>query len=63
MFTTLVKLSDSIERKPQTVTFEDFLILAEGSCNFKLEIQKNSFIKLLNPTLKKNISSVTLYWF
>ena len=32
---------------------EDFLILASSSCNFKLEIQESSLIKLLKPTLNK----------
>ena len=42
---------------------EDFLILAKSSCNFKLEIQESILIKLLRPTLNKNISSVPLYLF
>ena len=42
---------------------EDFSILAKSSCNFKLEIQESILIKLLKPTLNKNISSVTLYSF
>ena len=37
---------------------EDFSILANSSCNFKLEIQESILIKLLRPTLNKNISSV-----
>ena len=42
---------------------EDFSILAKNSYNFKLEIQERILIKLLNPTLNKNISSVPLYLF
>ena len=42
---------------------EDFSILANSSCNFKLEIQESILIKLLKPTLNKNISSVPLYLF
>ena len=42
---------------------EDFSILANNSCNFKLEIQESILIKLLKPTLNKNISSVLLYLF
>ena len=42
---------------------EDFLILTNSSCNFKLEIQESILIKLLTPTLNKNISSVPLYLF
>ena len=42
---------------------EDFSILAKSSCNFKLEIQESILIKLLKPTLNKNISSVPLYLF
>ena len=42
---------------------EDFLILTKSSCNFKLEIQESILIKLLTPTLNKNISSVPLYLF
>ena len=42
---------------------EDFFILAKSSCNFKLEIQESILIKLLRPTLNKNISSVPLYLF
>ena len=42
---------------------EDFSILANSSCNFKLEIQESILIKLLKPTLNKNISSVTLHLF
>ena len=40
---------------------EDFSILANSSCNFKLEIQESILIKLLKPTLNKNISSVPSY--
>ena len=32
---------------------EDFLILANNSCNFKLEIQESILIELLKPTLNK----------
>ena len=42
---------------------EDFSILANSSCNFKLEIQESILIKLLKPTLNKNISSVPLHSF
>ena len=42
---------------------EDFSILAKSSQNFKLEIQESILIKLLKPTLNKNISSVPLYLF
>ena len=42
---------------------EDFPILAKISCNFKLEIQEKILIKLLKPTLNKNIASVPLYLF
>ena len=42
---------------------EDFSILAKSSCNFKLEIKESILIKLLKPTLNKNISSVPLYLF
>ena len=42
---------------------EDFSILARSPCSFKLEIQKSNWIKLLKPTLNKNISSVSLYLF
>ena len=42
---------------------EDFSILANSSCNFKLEIQESILIKLLKPTLNKNISSVPLHLF
>ena len=42
---------------------EDFSILAKSSQNFKLEIQESILIKLLKPTLNKNISSVPLYMF
>ena len=42
---------------------EDFSILANSSCNFKLGIQENILIKLLKPTLNKSISSVLLYLF
>ena len=45
------------------VCHEDFLILAKSSCNFKLEIQESILIKLLKPTLNKNISPVPLYLF
>ena len=41
---------------------EDFSILTNSSCDFKLEIQESILIKLLKPTLKKNIS-VPLYLF
>ena len=41
---------------------EDFSILANSSCNFKLEIQESILIKLLKPTLNKKISSVPLYF-
>ena len=37
----------------------DFSILAKSSHNFKLEIQESILIKLLKPTLNKNISSKT----
>ena len=42
---------------------EDFSVAAKGSCNFKLEIQESILIKILNPTLNKNISSLPLYFF
>ena len=42
---------------------EDFSILAKGSCNFRVEIQESILIKLLKPTLNKNISSVPLHLF
>ena len=42
---------------------EDFSILAKSSHNFKLEIQESILIKLVKPTLNKNISSVPLYMF
>ena len=42
---------------------EDFSILAKSSCNFKLDIQESILIKVLKPTLNKNISSVPLYLF
>ena len=42
---------------------EDFPILAKSSCNFKLEIQESILIRLLEPTLNKSISSVSLYLF
>ena len=42
---------------------EDFSILAKTSCNFTLEVQESILIKLLKPTLNKNISSVPLYLF
>ena len=42
---------------------EDFSILAKSSCNFKLKIQESILIKLLKPTLNKNVSSVPLYLF
>ena len=42
---------------------EDFSILAKSSCSFKLEIQEGILIKLLTPTLNKNLSSVPLYLF
>ena len=38
---------------------EDFSILAKSSHNFKLEIQESILIKLVKPTLNKNISSKT----
>ena len=43
------------------VCLEDFPIIANSSCNFKLEIQESILIELLKPTLNKNISSVPLY--
>ena len=42
---------------------EDFSILAKSSCNFKLEIQESILMKLLKPTLNKNIPSASLYLF
>ena len=42
---------------------ENFSILANSSCNFKLEIQENILIKLLKPTLNKIITSIPLYLF
>ena len=42
---------------------EEFLILANSSCNFKFEIQESILIKLLEATLNKNISSVALHFF
>ena len=42
---------------------EDFSILANSSCNFKLEIQESISIKLLKPTLNKSISSIPMYFF
>ena len=43
------------------VCSEDSSVLAESSCSFKLEIKESILIKLLKPTLNKNISSVPLY--
>ena len=75
MLNTLVKPNDIIEREPRNILEshhsqgkkvvcpEDFLILANSSCNFKLEIQESILIKLLKPTLNKNISSVPLPLF
>ena len=40
------------------VCSEDIPIIAKSSCNFKLEIQKSILIRLLKPTLNKNIFSV-----
>ena len=37
---------------------EDFFILAKSSYNFKFEIQESILIKLLKPTLNKNISAL-----
>ena len=45
------------------VCLEHFSVVANSSCNFKLEIQENILIKLLKPTLNKNIFSVPLYLF
>ena len=42
---------------------EDFSVLANSSCNFKLEIQESILNKLLKPTLNKNISSVRYICF
>ena len=42
---------------------KDFSILAKCSGNFKLETQESILIKLLKPTLNKNIFSVPLYLF
>ena len=42
---------------------ENFSILAKSSCNFKLEIQESTLIKLLKPTLNKIISSVFFICF
>ena len=39
--------------KKTVICPEDFLIVAESSCNFKLEIQENILIKLLKLTLNK----------
>ena len=51
---------------------EDFSILANSSCNFKLEIQESILIKLLKPSFNKkspqyhyicfNIDSVTIHY-
>ena len=38
------------------VCFEYFSILAKISCRFKLKIEESILIKLLKPTLNKNIS-------
>ena len=48
--------------KKTVICPEDFLIVAESSCNFKLEIQENILIKLLKLTLNKKIS-VPLHLF
>ena len=42
---------------------KDFSVLPKSSRNFKLEIQESILIKLLRPTLNKNVSSVPLYFF
>ena len=42
---------------------EGFSILANSSCNFKLEIQESILMKLSKPTLNKNISLVPLHLF
>ena len=42
---------------------EEFSILTNSSCNFKLEIQESILIKLLKPTLNENISSVPFHFF
>ena len=42
---------------------KDFSVLPKSSRNFKLEIQESIVIKLLRPTLNKNVSSVPLYLF
>ena len=42
---------------------KDFSVLPKSSHNFKLEIQESILIKLLRPTLNKNVSSVPLYFF
>ena len=42
---------------------EDFSILARSLWSLKLEIQGSTLIKLLKPTLNKNISLVPLYLF
>ena len=56
-------LHDHILFRKTVVCPENFSILAKSSCNFKLEIQESILIKLLKPTLNKNISSVPLYLF
>ena len=42
---------------------KDFSVLPKSSRNFKLEIQESILMKLLRPTLNKNVSSVPLYFF
>ena len=42
---------------------KSFSILAKSTSNLKLEIQESILIKLIKPTLIKNISSVWLYLF
>ena len=50
--------------KRQLFVLKTFQFLqTNSSCNFKLEIQESILIKLLKPTLNKNISSVPLYLF
>ena len=43
------------------VSPEDFSVLAKSSWNSKIKIQESILIKLLKPTLNKNISAGPLY--
>ena len=42
---------------------ENFSVFAKSLCNFKLETQEGTLLKLLNPTLNKNIYAVPLYTY